>query len=187
MLTSFLRRQSSAVLLLLPCLLTPCVSAHADSISPRIIDQGVEYSSEKPNTAYFGTGVTGRMSEASALRFEGERDTQDGHFDLALKKLAKAVQLDPSDPASHLLYARAISAKIFAPNSDVSPELVAKGIAEWKLLWHHDADASEQLEARLQARRLSRVAKLLNKELKRQHNGSSERNMVAQRQPPTQH
>lgn len=83
--------------------------AWSDAISPSIKETSQTYSNEKPDRAFYGTGIAGRMSEASALRFRGEQETQDGDIDLALRQLGKAVQLDPGDPTGHLLYARALS------------------------------------------------------------------------------
>lgn len=107
------------------------------------------------------------MTEASELRFRGEQQTADGELDDALRNLAKAVQLDPGDPTGHLLFARALSRKI-REGKDVTPRLVQVALAEWKLLWHHDADQTEQYEAKMEALRLSRVSRALNRRLKKQ-------------------
>jgi len=158
-------------------------AALADVISPQIhaVDPDRPYSNEKPNTAYYGTGVAGRMSEASALRFQGERDTDDGKFDVAIHELAKAVQLDPGDPSGHVLYARALSRKIKA-HAHVTPDLVATAIGEWKLLWRHDADYSEQFEARDETRKLTKLAKVMQKEAKRHKHGGPQQDFVAEKQ-----
>ena len=87
---------------------TPAI---ADAISPNIENGDKVYSTEKPNAAYFGTGVAGRLSEASRLRFEGEHYTINGDFDRALSRLRKAVELDPGDPQGHLLLSRAMTKK----------------------------------------------------------------------------
>lgn len=137
-------------------------NAWADAISPAITGSGQMYSKEAPNSAYFGTGVAGRLTESSSLRFEGEQDTMAGNYDIAIAKLAKATQLDPADPTNHLLYARALTAKV---RTAKQPDLaqVQLAIAEWKLIWHHDADLLEQVEGRRQAWALSRFAKQIIK------------------------
>jgi hypothetical protein len=150
------------------------VPALADAISPRVTGGGHTYSKEAPNTSFYGTGISGRLAEASALRFEGERLTQDGNFEQACKILFKAVQLDQGDPAGHYLLAKALSAKATTSKPDLKTYYQA--INEWKLLWHHDADPLEQIEAKQQTHRLSRLAKRIEKQLKR---GVSPESMVA--------
>ncbi len=140
-------------------------AASADTISPHITSGGKVYSEEKPNREFFGTGMSGRLSEASHLRFTGEQALDDGDLSLALKKLSKAVQLDPGDPTGHLMYARAMTSKInraLKKGQEVDSELMSDCIEEWKLIWRHDADTSEQAEAKAQWRRLARIAKLMN-------------------------
>jgi len=149
-------------LLILIALGSACPMGYADAISPSIKETDQQYSSEKPDRAFYGTGIAGRMSEASALRFRGEQETQDGDIDLAIRQLAKAVQLDQGDPEGHLLYARALSKKIHI-GKNVSPQQVQDAIAEWKLLWHHDADHGEQFEARGETKKLIKLAKQLDK------------------------
>ncbi|MBI4532934.1 MAG: hypothetical protein HY711_03220 [Candidatus Melainabacteria bacterium] len=142
-------------------------SASADVVSPHINGGGRVYSTEPANTAFFGIGISGRKAEASALRFEGEQDIELGKFDEAVRKLSKAVQLDIEDPQAHILYARAITAQLYANKGPIDEGLLSRCIEEWKLIWHHDADYIEQAEARRQARRLSKIAKSL-KDAKRQ-------------------
>ena len=146
-------------------------AANADAISPAIRESGTKYSSEKPNKAYYGTGVSSRMTEASELRFQGEQDIEDAKFDDAIRKLAKAVQLDPGDPEGHLLYARALTKKIDT-GKGVTQDMVAKAKGEWGLLWHHDADYSEQFEAKMSSRHVAKVAKALAKQAKRERKQS---------------
>lgn len=137
----------------------PCF---ADAISPAITGDGKQYSKDLANSAYFGTGISGRLTEASTLRFDGEQETAAANYDVAIKKLRKAVQLDPSDPTGHILYARALSAKI---RSQKLPEeaLLKQAIDEWKMIWHHDADLLEQLEGKRETRALTRIAKAVAK------------------------
>jgi hypothetical protein len=142
------------------------IPAFADAISPRIQETNFRYSNEKPNSALYGTGTAGRMTEASALRFQGEQETEDGLFDSAIRKLAKAVQLDAADPTGHLLYARALTRKIKAGQIDSKEVDIA--LNEWKLLWHHDADQNEQFEAHMEARRMGKLAKALHKRMQSQ-------------------
>lgn len=142
------------------------VPAYGDAISPRINNGGHTYSKETPNVSFYGNGISGRLSEASALRFEGERDTQDGNFDSACKKLSKAVQLDPADPSSHLLLARALQANAGTKNADKALAMYQKAILEWRLIWHHDADPLEQIEAKWQVRKLSHLCKKIEKQMK---------------------
>ncbi len=138
---------------------------YSDSISPHMEDNAKGYySDEKPDIAYYGTGTSGREMEASVLRMNGDRDLQDHNIAEATRVLSKAVELDPGDPSGHLLYARAITAQLFLkPKDPVDEKLLARCINEWKLIWRHDADSSEQWEARLQARKLVKIAKNLDK------------------------
>ena len=146
-----------------PSLVAPISPCLADAISPSITGDGQVYSKEAPNASFYGTGMTGRMNEASALRFEGEQDTASQKFDVAIAKLAKAVQLDPNDPAGHVLFARALSQKIETAKTPVPPEMINQAIQEWKMIWHHDADLEDQLEGQRQVRRLKKIAKALEK------------------------
>ncbi len=136
--------------------------ALADAISPAIKADGKQYSRDAANTAYFGTGISGRLTEASNLRFEGEQETAAANYDVALKKLQKAVQLDPADPTGHILLARALSAKVRS-SSRPDEKLIAKAIEEWKLIWHHDADLLEQVEGRRETHSLQKLAKAVAK------------------------
>ncbi len=143
--------------------------AQADTISPNITSGGKVYSEERPNKEFFGTGMSGRLSEASHLRFSGEQALDDGDLPVALKRLSKAVQLDPGDPTGHFIYARAMTAKInrdLRKGQNLDPELLSDCIEEWKLIARHDADTSEQMEAKVQARRLARIGKLMNPQQK---------------------
>jgi hypothetical protein len=161
-----------------------CVAV-ADSISPGIRDEGQAYSDEEANSSFYGDGEAGRLSEASALRFQGEKSIHNGKLDLAIRQLAKAVQLEPGDPQGHLLYARAISAKITRSGSAPSLVLVNKGIDEWKLIWHHDADPFDQAEGRKQAKKLMQLAKVLLKQGIQENNATASR-MVAATEAPEQ-
>jgi hypothetical protein len=144
-------------------LLIPGTKVQADSISPAITGDGRSYSKEAPNEAFYGSGMSGRMSEASALRFDGEQDTVSQKYDAAIRKLAKAVELDPNDPTGHVLYARALSKKIDATKGKVPLATIEEAIEEWKTIWHHDADVFEQWEGHKQVRHLDKVAKAIKK------------------------
>ena len=140
--------------------------AKADLTSPRIQGSDQEYSGEKPNTEQYGTGVSGRKAEASTLRFEGERDVDDGQYEAALKKLSKAVELDATDPASHVLYARALSGRIknqIRARGIADPDDITTCMREWKMIVYHDIDAVDQEEARLQLATLQRLHKQIAK------------------------
>lgn len=134
----------------------------ADAISPAITGDGKQYSKDRANTAYFGTGISGRLTEASTLRFEGEQETAAENYDVAVKKLQKAVQLDPADPTGHILLARALSTKV-RTSKKPDEKMIAQAIEEWKLIWHHDADLLEQLEGKREARSLQKFAKAVAK------------------------
>jgi hypothetical protein len=156
--------------------------AQADAISPQITDGGRDYSLEAPNSSFYGAGVAGRLAEASALRFQGEQDTVNGAYDDALPKLAKAVQLDATFPEGHLLYARALTGKIKSCKEAPDQRMLDLAIHEWKLIWHHDADFGDQLEARRQAQSLTRLARALAKTNK---NAPSPQQQVAQKSGTT--
>jgi hypothetical protein len=140
--------------------------AEADAISPHVSDRGRVYSNEPANSSFYGTGMSGRLSEASALRFEGEQDLHADNIDEAVRKLGKSVQLDPGFPPGHVLYARAITAKFYSKQDAIDEVLLHRCIDEWKLVWHHDADQFEQEEAKGQARKLMRIARALEKKKK---------------------
>lgn len=131
----------------------------ADSISPNINDGDKVYSSEKPNSAYFGKGMTGRLNEASTLRFTGEHYISEGEHDEAIKVLNKAVQLEPDYPEGHMLLARAMTAKIKKTRSKPDLTLVKQALDEWQLLSLHDAYYEDQLEARTNIAMIKKIAK----------------------------
>ena len=173
--------QKTALLALLMVVNTTITieSALADSISPHVDGNGQQYSGEPVNAAFFGTGPAAYLTEASQLRFQGAEDIRNGKPEQAMRKLAKAVQLDPGDPNGHLLYARALSAKIKISPADASSlPLVYKALDEWKMLWHHDADSFEQSEAKGEAKRLNRIAKAIIKQEQVNH-GVSQQEAIA--------
>lgn len=131
----------------------------ADAISPSITDAGKVYSTEKPDSSYFGTGSASKLAEASHLRFEGDRLISEGDIDGAIKKFAKAVQFDPEDPSGHLLLARAMTRKLKSNRQSIDWELYGHCLDEWSLLAKHDADHLEQQEARQTISGLKRMAK----------------------------
>ena len=138
--------------------------AFADAISPNVKDNGVIYSEAEPNSSVYGTGPGAELTEASMLRFKGEERIRRRKYDEAIGLLEKAVQLDPGDPASHILLARARTGKIMHDKNLPDNESLQKAIAEWKMIWHHDADQTEQIEAKAQARLLMRLAKAIEKD-----------------------
>jgi hypothetical protein len=145
---------------------TSFVPCRADLTSTAFNQKETIYSKEKPDAAYFGTGESGKRNEASILRFQGEQDLGDKKIDEAVRKLSKAVELDPADPTTHVLYARAITAKFFANEGPINEKEMAKCMGEWNMIYRHDADYLEQSEARAHLRRLNRLAKALAKEKK---------------------
>lgn len=142
---------------------------YADAISPQIKDTGKSYSKARPDATYYGTGVGGRANEAMMLRFEVERMLQDGEFEAAIPKAKKACQFDPGDPQCHLLLARAMTRKFYTTEGPIDEKLLRECLAEWQLLWHHDSDQFEQVEAKLEARRMMRIAKILDKKKKAEY------------------
>lgn len=135
-------------------------AALADAISPNINDVGKVYSTEKPDSAYFGSGTASKLSEASALRFKADRLSSEGEIDQAIKVLAKAVQFDPEDPSGHIMLARAMTQKLRSNKSKpIDWELYGQCMDEWNLIAKHDADHTEQLEARTAISALKRMAK----------------------------
>lgn len=138
----------------------------ADAISPKIGNTPKKYSEERPNTAYFGTGTGGRLSEASQLRFEAEHALNEHELEEAIRLSKKSVHLDPGDPTGHVLLARALTGKFYATKGPVNEELLKECLAEWRLIWFHDPDQFEQTEAKWQAIKLMRIAKALDRERK---------------------
>ena len=139
-------------------------AALADAISPSIKDDGSVYSEADPNSAMYGTGPGAELTEASALRFEGSQRLRHRKYDEAIGMFLKAVQFDPGDPESHLLLARAMTAKIMHGKKLPEGKALKEAIDEWKLIWHHDADQTEQQEAKVQARLLQKLAKAIEKD-----------------------
>ncbi len=135
--------------------------AHADSISPRIKKGTKQYSTERPDSSFYGTGPAGRLTEASNLRFLAEKELADNNIEEALRASSKAVQLDPNDPGTHVLYARALTAKFYSNENEdkIDEKMLAKCYEEWMLIYRHDSDQEEQQEARVQVKRLARIAK----------------------------
>lgn len=142
-------------------IISSCQSAFADAISPGITSTDKVYSEEKPDRAYFGTGMAGRMTEASHLRFFGEQHLTDGNYDEAIKALNKAVQLDEGYPLGHVMLAKAKTEKLKSlTKKDVrnfDPELFSDCMKEWTLILRHDADYLEQVEAKTNLRALRRI------------------------------
>jgi hypothetical protein len=136
----------------------------ADSISPNVSNKGHVYSKATPDISFYGTGIGARYTEASVLRMQVERALQDGKTEEAIAKGKKAVQLDPGDPSGHFLLAKGLTEKFYANKGPVDEALLAECLREWMLIWRHDADQFEQWEAKIQARKLMKIAKLLQKD-----------------------
>ena len=159
-------QRETAVFILASLVSFSLQKASADVISPQITDKGEIYSEEAPNTSFYGTGIAGRETEASVLRFEGDRMIHDGDLDNALVKLGKSVQLDPGSPEGHFLLAKAMTGKVrrtVRHGQKVDAYLLRRCIKEWKLLYLHDADMSQQYEARNELFSMSRLLKRLQK------------------------
>jgi hypothetical protein len=177
--------KQSLVLAVVPCLLFAAPS-RADIVSDYFNNpvSTAPYSKEKANTSMYGRGETGRMAEASMMRFHGEQDLQENNLEEAIKKLGKAVMLDPGDPTGHVLYARAITAKLFDNKGPIDEELLKRCLTEWRQLQLHDADYIEQMEARANYKRLFKIAKALAKQkqimAKQEGSGKSEKSKVAE-------
>jgi hypothetical protein len=163
---------AAGLLLSLGCFFSCAEQALADAISPNINDGGKTYSDEKPNAAFFGKGLGGRLNEASYLRFAAEQAMLENDYEEAYRKASKALQFDSADPHSHVLYAKSMTGKLRKQidgqqdkeNLDIDRALLAKCIKEWKLIQHHDADISEQFEARDNVRKLLKIVKLLKQQ-----------------------
>lgn len=153
------------VVSLAACIITP-TSVYADAMSPSIKDTGKTYSKEHADYEYYGTGIGGRAMEASMLRFQIDRLIQDGMYEKAMVKARKACQLDPSDPENHLLLARAVTKRLASLTGPVNEKLLAEAMTEWKLIWMHDADNTEQSEAKYNYVHLKRVAMGIEKKKK---------------------
>jgi len=148
-------------LYVVPALLLTAKPAAADLVSPHYEDRDAIYSKEPLNSSFFGTGVSGRMNEASMLRFEAEQALMERKFGDAMRKAGKALQLDPGDPSTHLLYARSLTGKLYSNRGSIDEPLLRECIAEWKLIWRHSTDYSEQQEARRNAKVLIKIDKEL--------------------------
>jgi tetratricopeptide (TPR) repeat protein len=125
---------------------------------------GKKYTTEKPKTEYYGTGSSGRLTEASELRVLVEDLLSSGEYEKAIPKAKKAVQLDPGDPSGHLFLARALTNKLYQSKEEIDEKLLAECIREWQMIRYHDADPTEQWEAGNQVKALNKIAKALEKE-----------------------
>ncbi|MBX9689182.1 MAG: hypothetical protein K2X27_20910 [Candidatus Obscuribacterales bacterium] len=141
-------------------------AAMADVTSPSIKDKGKKYTTEKPLTNYYGTGSSARLVEASELRIAVEDMLTSGDFEKAIPKAKKAVQLDPGDPQGHVYLAKALTMKFYQSKGEIDEKLLAECIREWQLIRYHDADPTEQWEAGNEAKKLTKIAKALEKEKK---------------------
>lgn len=153
-----MRAKFITISLLSCCITSGAAPVFADAISPNIDNSEKVYSSEKPNSAFFGSGIAGRLSEASQLRFQGENYSSDGQHERAIQCLKKAVELDPGDPTGHFLLAQALTKKLKTQDNP-DQKLLLETYNEWSLIDKHDADHTHQFEARKNIRFL----KLLNK------------------------
>jgi hypothetical protein len=133
-------------------------TAWADGISPGIRDTGKTYSKDAPDINYYGTGIGGRMEEAAMLRFQIDRALQDANLDLAITKARKACQLDPETPDNHVLLARAMTRKLTTQGGNIDRKMLSEAMAEWKMLWVHDADQDDQFEAKMNYMRLRKTS-----------------------------
>ena len=103
------------------------------------------------------------------MRFSAEQALLENDYEGAYKKSTKALQLDPGDPTTHILYAKSMTGQLrkqidAQKNPDdlqIDRELLSKCIKEWKMIQRHDADISEQFEARSQVRKLLKVVKTI--------------------------
>lgn len=138
--------------------------SQADVISPSIDREQEVYSSELPNAAFFGRGISGRMSEASHLRFNGEQFLLERRYKDAYRVLSKAVQLDSGDPTGHVLLARSMTGLLRKADGTYDEDMLNRVVKEWKMIAYHDADISEQFEAKAQLRKLGKIVKALKKE-----------------------
>lgn len=171
-----------AIGIALSLLVFQVLPAYSDVISPRIKKGTKQYSAERPDSSFYGTGPAARMTEASALRFQAEKELADNNIDEALRASSKAVQLDPGDPGTHVLYARALTAKFYENEGEVDEKMLAKCYDEWMLIFRHDSDQEEQQEARVQASRLAKIAKGIAKKKAREEKERREAIAEAQKQ-----
>lgn len=124
--------------------------------------QGVTYSTEKPNSAKYGTSICGLQAESSALKFEAESDLGKRNYDEAIRKAKKAVQFDCSNPETHATLAKCLTEKLYATGFDPKSPLYEQCMHEWKLLRWKCPDGFEQSDAAHQIAKL-RMAKLTHK------------------------
>ena len=133
-------------------------AAIADPMSFGINSGAHVYSTEKSDRSMFGDDVGGLMVESSVLRLQAEKDLKKGDVDEAVRKARKAVQFDTESPDSHLVLARALTAKIYSVDFDIAPHIYKECLHEWRLLRWHNGDSSEDTEAGQQLRKL-KIAK----------------------------
>jgi len=147
--------------IVVPMILVPM--AKADVTSPEIKDTGKQYTKEKALTTYYGTGSSGRLTEASELRMTVEDLIAAGEWEAAIPRARKAVQCDPGDPSGHYFLAKVLTMKFYATKGKIDEKLLAECLREWQLIRYHDADPSEQWEAGQEAKKLFKIAKALEK------------------------
>lgn len=134
--------------------------ALADPISPKMHGRNHTYSKERASSHFYGNGIAGRKTEASVLRMTGEGDIDAGEFEEAVRKLGKAVKLDPGDPGGHVLYAKALTG-LFYSKPDVDEKMLGTLIKEWTLIARHSADQDHQYTARGYLKQLKKIRKAL--------------------------
>ncbi|MBK7748765.1 MAG: hypothetical protein IPP57_21355 [Candidatus Obscuribacter sp.] len=136
----------------------------ADAISPNIDREEEVYSHEAPNAAFFGKGASGRMTEASYLRFTAEQSLLERRYKDAYRATSKAVQLDPGDPTGHVMLARSLSGMLRTKSGAIDEDLLNRTIKEWRLIAMHDVDLTEQLEAKANLKKLNKIAKAIKQQ-----------------------
>lgn len=139
-------------------------TAGADPVSPGVRDRGKVYSKEPADTSTYGNGPGGRAMEAMMLRFDVERLMQDGNIEAALPKAYKAVQLDPADPTTRMMLVRLLTRKFYSKKGPVDEKLMLECMSEWKVLWHHDADQTDQAEAKYEYLRMAQIERALDRQ-----------------------
>lgn len=139
-------------------------SVLADVTSPRIMDRGKKYTTEKPDASYYGRGGSGRLVEASELRICVDELIAAGEWEQALPKARKAVQLDPGDPQGHIYYARCLTNKFYQTKGEPDEKTLVECLHEWEMIRRHDADPTEQWEAGNHVKQLKKIARAIEKE-----------------------
>jgi hypothetical protein len=131
-----------AILMLVSC----CTSSYAGFLDFDLNEgaRGKYPRTEKADTDIYGETPGGLLHEAADLRIRSEFCLGNNQIDKAVAAARKAAQLDPDSTDSHVVLAKALTAKIYAADFDVPESVYKQCLHEWQVVRWHSADTSAQ-------------------------------------------